>query len=176
MNNFRKFDQLRTTELQVLRKGFFNPTYILTDGQFDYAQLNCISAFKREKNIETAEGSYLIKPIGWLAKETQIIDNARGEIIGSIKKNGWDTKVALEMSNGFNAFLKRGPGFFSRELIWVNDQYGDAIKIKACYKWHTSFKISYDPSIMKTTFPLALITLVGVNIILIRQAQAAAAV
>jgi hypothetical protein len=174
MNNFRKFDQLRTTELQVIRKGFFNPTYILTDGQFDYAQLSCLGAFKREKIIETAEGNYRVKQIGWLGKETQIIDEAKGQVIGAVKRNSWDTKVALEMTNGFNAILKRGPGFFSRELNWTNDQYGDAIKIKSCYKWHTSFKITYDSNIIKTTFPLALITLIGVNIIMVRQAQAAA--
>lgn len=173
MDNYRKFDQIRTTELQIIRKGFFNPSYILTDGQFDYGQLSCTSAFRSDKNIETADGTYLIKQIGWVGKEIQIIDEGKGEIVGSIKRNSWDTQVVLEMSNGFSVRLKKGPGFFSREVNWTNDQYGDGIKIKSCYKWHTSFNISYDSNIIKTTFPLALITLIGVNIILVRQAQAA---
>lgn len=175
MNYYRKFDQLRTTELQIIRQGFWKPSYVLTDGQFEYGKLSCLNSFRREKNIETADGSYLVKQIGFWGKETQIIDAGKGEVIGAIKKNGWDTKVALEMSSGFNAQLKKGPGVFSRELNWTNDQYGDCIKIKACYKWHLSFTIIYDSNIIKTTLPLALITLLGANIVLTRQAQAAEA-
>jgi hypothetical protein len=175
-SNFRKTDTLRTTQLQITRKGLFKPVYTLTDGQFAYGQISCGDYLGRQMSIDTAEGNWLVKQIGFLGKEIQIIDKSKAEVVGTIKKNTWDTKTLLEMNNGFSVLLKKGPGFFSRQLNWVNDQYGECVKISSTYKCTRPFNITIDEKLTKTTVPLALITLIGVNLVLQKQAQAAAVV
>ncbi|MCC8425468.1 hypothetical protein [Mucilaginibacter sp. UR6-11] len=173
-SNFSKIDALRTTQLQVTRSGLFKPVYTLTDGQFTYGQISCGDYLGRKMNIDTASGSWLIKQIGFLGKQIQIIDKSKAEVIGRITKNIWETKTLLEMNDGFSALLKKGPGFFSRELNWANDQYGECIKIISTCKCTTPFNITIDDRLPKTTAPVALIILIGINLVLQRQAQAAA--
>ncbi|WP_214070983.1 hypothetical protein [Mucilaginibacter sp. dw_454] len=175
MSNYRDIDMLRTTELYVARKGWFKPVYTLTDGQFDYGRISCAGAFTRTKNIETADAKFMVKPKGFFGKTVEIINQNNGEVIGSYKKNGWETRVALEMNNGLTTLLKKGKGFFSRKMFWTDDQNGDYIEINNCGRLHKPFKIKFDPNAVKTKLPLALLTLIGVNFILIKQAQAASA-
>jgi hypothetical protein len=177
MNNFQKLDPLRTLELNITRKGWFKTHYILTDGQFEYGRLGCVGGiFNREKRIETADGNWIIKPIGLLAKETQIIDTLKGEIIGTITRNGWDTKVTVSLNSGFNAVLAREGGIFSRKMSWGNDQLGGLIQLSTSYKFSKPFTVTFDQGVINKPVPFTLLTLIGANIILTRQAQAAAAV
>lgn len=174
INNYVKIDPSRSTELQVIRTGFFKPVYTLTDGQFEYGSLSCRGVWHREKSIITSDGEWIVRCIGFLGKEILVIDALKSEVVGKITRNGWGTKTTIEMSNGFNAVLTRGKGFFSRTLNWTNDQYGDCIQVKTTYKYTRPFTVSIDPELAKTTFPLSLITLIGVNLVLLRQAEAAA--
>jgi hypothetical protein len=177
MNNFQKLDPLRTLEFNVIRKGWFKTRYILTDGQFEYGRLGCVgSIFNREKRIETAHGNWIIKPIGFLAKETHIIDTLSGDVIGKITRNGWDTKVTVSLNSGFNAVLAREGGIFSRKMNWGNDELGNLIQLSTCYKFSRPFRVTFDQGVVNKPVPFALLTLIGANIILTRQAQAAAAV
>jgi hypothetical protein len=176
MENFRKLDQLRTTELVVTRKGLFKSVTTLTDGQFEYGQLSCNGMFSRDKNIETAEAKWIIRPVGFWGKETLIINADKSEVVGKIIRNSWGTRTSIEMNDGFTALLKRGKGFFSRKMSWTNEQYGDQIDITSCSKYSRPFTVHLDPATLKSTSPIALITLIGVHLIIVRQAQAAAVV
>jgi hypothetical protein len=50
----------------VIRRGFWKPVYVLTDGQLDYGQLTLWATIKRSKIIETAGGTYrVMKQIGF---------------------------------------------------------------------------------------------------------------
>lgn len=175
MNNYRDIDMLRTTELYVTRKGWFKPVYTLTDGQFDYGRITCAGAFTRAKDIETAEAKFTVKPKGFFGMETDIINCDKGEVVGHYRKNGWETRIILEMNNGVSALLKKGKGFFSRKMIWTDEQYGDYLEINHCGRLHKPFKIRLEPNSVKTRLPLALFALIGVNFILNKQAQAASA-
>jgi hypothetical protein len=176
MEDYRKLDQLHTTELVVTRKGLFRAVYTLTDGQFNYGQLSCNGMFNRDKNIETAGERWIIRPVGFWCKETLIINADKSEVVGKITRNNWGTKTSLEMNNGFNALLKRGKGFFSRKMNWTNEQYGDQIEITSCSKYSRPFTVHLDPATLKNTLSVALITLIGVHLVVVRQAQAAAVV
>lgn len=175
MNHYRDIDMLRTTELYVARKGWFKPVYTLTDGQFSYGSITSVGVFTRIKNIETAETKFSIKPKGFFGKEVDIIDQHKGEVVGHYRKNGWETHIALEMNNGLNAKLKKGKGIFSRKMIWTDEQYGDYIEIKHCGRLTKPFKIKIAPNSIKSKLPLTLLALIGVNFILIKEAQAASA-
>jgi len=131
---------LRTTELYVARKGWFKPVYTLTDGQFDYGCITCAGAFTRTKNIEIAGARFGIKPKGFFGKEVDIIDQNKGEAVGHYRKNGWETRIVLEMNNGFNIILKKGKGIFSRKMIWIDEHYGDYLEIKHCGRLTKPFK------------------------------------
>jgi hypothetical protein len=174
MNYYTQFDPSRSTELQVIRNGFFKPVYKLTDSQNEYGSLSCNDMWQREKKITTANGEWIVRSIGFLGKETQIIDALKGELVGTIKRNGWGTRTTVEMNNGFNAMLARGGGFFSRTINLINDQYGVCVSVKSTCRCKTPFTVSIDLELIKTTFPIALITLIGVNLVLLRQAEAAA--
>ncbi|MFD2872060.1 hypothetical protein ACFS5N_06255 [Mucilaginibacter ximonensis] len=175
MSNYRDIDMLRTTELYVTRKGWFKPVYTLTDGQFDYGCITHAGAFTRTRNIETAEAKFSVKPRGFFGKEVEIINQDKSEVVGCYRKNGWETRITLEMNNGFKTLLKKGKGIFSRKMIWTDERYGDFIEINNCGRLHKPFKVKLEPNSIKTRLPLALLTLIGVNFILVKQAQAASA-
>jgi hypothetical protein len=175
MNNYRDIDMLRATELYVVRKGWFKPIYTLTDGQFDYGRISCIGTFTRDKNMETAGARFTIKPKGFFGKEVDLINQDSGEVVGCYRKNSWETRIALEMNSGLSTFLKKGKGIFSRKMIWTDDQNGDYLEIKHCGRFARPFKIKIEPNSIKTKLPLALLTLIGVNFMLVREAQAASA-
>lgn len=175
MNNYRDIDLLRTPELYIVRKGWFKPVYTLTDGQFNYGSITCLGMFTRLKNIETAEAKFTIKPQGFFGKQVDIINESNGEVIGSYKKSAWETSVALNMNNGLNSTLKKGKGIFCTKMYWGDEQNGDYIEIKHVNKLSKPFKVKFEPNSSKTKLPLALLTLIGVNFIVVKQAQAASA-
>jgi hypothetical protein len=68
MNYYTQFDPSRSTELQVIRNGFFKPVYKLTDSQNEYGSLSCNDMWQREKKITTANGEWIVRSIGFLGK------------------------------------------------------------------------------------------------------------
>lgn len=177
MNNYQKLDLSRVLDLQVTRRGFFRAEHILSDGQFEYGLLGCSGKgiFSRERQIDTANGNFIVRPIGWLGKEVQILNADTSEVIGSFTRNTWDTRKTITFNNGFIAEFRRDGGIFSRTMSWYNAELGNIIQIKACYKYSRPFSVTFNPAIVGKDIPFTLLTLLGVHIILIKQAQAAAA-
>jgi hypothetical protein len=177
MNTYQKLDPSRALALKILRKGWFCPRYILTDDQFEYGKLGSAggSIFNRSRKIETAEGAFILKPLGWLAKETQIVNDRTGENVGTILRNSWDSKNNVTLNSGLTAVLAREGGIFSNKMSWANDTLGSFIQLKGCFSFSKAFTVTIDQHINDKPIPLALLSLVAANIILIRQAQAAAA-
>jgi hypothetical protein len=178
MKSFQKLDTASKPTLKIIRKGWFKTRYILTDDQFEYGTLGCAGGgfFSRDKKIETSEGNFIIKPVGFFAKQTQIIDSSRDELIGTYTRNTWDSKNSISLTSGLNADLLREGGIFSRKMVWNNDQLGKFMQLKSCAGFSKVFTITFDPGVINKNLPLALLSLVGANIILLRQAQAAAAI
>jgi len=79
------------------------------------------------------------------------------------------------MDNDFKAsFITKA--FLSRTYTWTNDQYGDILSITpSLWSFKTPFKITLELNLLKTIPALPLLTLLGINLILLRQSQAAAA-
>ncbi|WP_183562901.1 hypothetical protein [Mucilaginibacter sp. SP1R1] len=173
MEQFRSFDQLRTNELSVNRNGFFRPSFNLTDGQFSYGKLSYASIWKTVTILETAQQTWTIKRKGIFSR-TLIITGQNDEELGMVIPEVWSRKIKLNMNNGFDAefFNKK---LFTRTFSLVNDSYGDILSIKTgLWSFKTPFAITFNLDLLKSIPNLPLMALLGVNLILIKQAQSAA--
>jgi hypothetical protein len=175
MEQFRSFDQLRVAELPVLRHGFWRPWYELTDGQFSYGKLTYIGALKCNCILETADGSWMIKRKNWLGRKFIIEQPQSGIEIGLITPETWCRKISLDMNNGLTA------KFYNKKIIshnytWVSEQLGDILNVQTKF-WSRKrpFIVKIEQDMVKKIPELSLLALLGVNLVLLKQAEAAAA-
>ncbi|TWR26847.1 hypothetical protein FPZ42_07370 [Mucilaginibacter achroorhodeus] len=173
-NNFRSVAQLRTSELFINRIGWWHPYYELSDGQFTYARLSYKGVFKRYDIIECAEDMFTIKRKSLIGR-TMLLNRGEDELIGEIEPSVWKRDVKLRMVNGFEAnyMFKK---LFGRSFTLVNENYGDILEIKQIiWGFKKPFSVTLAPDNQQTGKPdIALLVMIGVHFILVRQAQAAA--
>jgi len=173
MNDFRSFEQLRVNELSVIRHGFFRPWFELSDGQFSYGKLSSISIWRNTVAIETAQENWVIKRKSLISR-VFFIQQPQGVNIGTVTPEILSRKTVLNMDNGFAAALN-AKAFLSRTYSWANDQHGELLTIKpAIWSYKTPFTISIDLNLLKNAPYLPLLALLGVNLILLKQAAQAA--
>jgi hypothetical protein len=174
MSDLRKFEQVKTSELFITRHKWFYPYYELTDGQFVYGKLSYKNHWRRYAIIETADGRWTIKHKGWF-KCAMLLNQNEDETIGTIEPQRWKRDTLIKMDNGFEAnYLYKK--LFTKALTLSNAAQGDMLQIIAkAFSIKTPFKITIDPSPQKVKLNIPLLALIGVNLILLRQAQAAAA-
>jgi len=159
MDQFRSFDQLRTNELSVLRHGFFKLWFELTDGQFWYGKLSYGSLWKTTFILETDKKTW--------------ISDAEVANLGSVTPEVWSRKVILRMNDGFEA-IYLNKKLFTRTFNLTSNQLGDILNIQsALWSFKTPFKVSLDLDMLKKIPNLPLLALLGVNLLLIKQAKAA---
>lgn len=174
MDQFRSFDQLRAPELPVLRHGFWRPWYELTDGQFSYGRLTYIGALKRNCILETANGSWTVKRKSWIGRKL-IIEQPEGIEIGLITPEILSRKITLELNNGLIATFYNKK-ILSRTYTWLNDQLGDILNVETkLWSRKQPFIVKIDPDLIKKVPELPLLALLGINLVLLKQAEAAAA-
>jgi hypothetical protein len=173
MDQFRSFGQLRTTELSITRVGLFRPWYEVTDGQFCYGKLSYVRSFKKLCTIETDQGTWILKRKAFMNR-TFLLQQPEDVTIGTITPELWSRKVAISMNNGFEAtFLNKK--LFSRTLTLASDQYGDIISIESkLWKGKTPFLVDITPNLPQSLPALPLLILLGVHLVLQKQAEIAA--
>ena len=174
MDFYRPIDQLRSTDLTLVRTGFWNPEYLLSDGQFEYGRLSRVSFSTSEKVIEIANNTYTMRKPGVFSKEMLILRN--GEVIGKTTRNAWKYITTIELNDGFTAsFVKtHGRGIFSTKMSWMAN--GSELMMIACrsrYSQPMTITI-IDQNMAKQGDHLLLLAFIGIHIRLVRQAQAAA--
>jgi hypothetical protein len=173
MNDYRSFDQLRTNELVITRNGFFKPSFELSDGQFTYAKLSYASLWKTTVILESAQKTWIIKRKGIFSRSLLIKDTNEMEI-GTVMPEILSRKVKLSMNDGFEA-IYLNKKLFTRTFSLTSDQYGDILDIKTnLWGFKKPFTVSVDLDKLKKIPDMPLLALLGVNLILIKQAQAAA--
>ncbi|WP_121809853.1 hypothetical protein [Mucilaginibacter kameinonensis] len=173
MDQFRSFDLLRVQELPVLRHGFWRPWYELTDGQFSYGKLTYTGALKRNCILETAKGSWMVKRKSWVGRKL-IIEQPDGMETGLITPEIWSRKITLELNNGLTATFYNKK-ILSRTYTWVNEQLGDILSVETkLWSRKQPFIIKIDPDMIKKVPELPLLALLGINLVLLKQAEAAA--
>lgn len=174
MDQFRSFDQLRTNQLTVLRNGFFRPSFELTDGQFSYGKLSFPNLWKTTVLLEAEKQTWTVKRKGIFSRLLIIYDN-NGMELGVVTPEVFKRTVKLSMNNGFEAaYLYKK--IITRTFSLTSDQYGDILDIKTVV-WGVKkpFEITADLDKLKKLPEMPLLALLGVNLILMKQRQAAAA-
>ena len=175
MNFYRPIDQLRSSELTVARSGFWNPEYLLTDGQFEYGRLSRDSFSVSQRTIEIADNTFTLRRAGIFSRETLILKN--GEVIGKTIRNIWSYTNNIELKNGFKASFVRSPGagLFTSKMSWMAGD-NEMINISGRFSFSNPMVVSItDPTIIKQADNLLLMAFIGINLRLLRQARAAAA-
>ncbi|GGB02119.1 hypothetical protein [Mucilaginibacter rubeus] len=174
MDQFRSFDQLRVSELPVLRHGFWRPWYELTDGQFSYGKLTYTGALKRACLLETANGNWIVKRKNWLGRKLAI-EQSDGMETGLVTPDIWNRKITLNLNNGLMATFYNKK-ILSRTCTLVNEQLGDILNVETkIWSRKKPFIVKMNLDMIKKVPELPLLALLGINLVLLKQAQAAAA-
>ncbi|AMR33144.1 hypothetical protein A0256_17835 [Mucilaginibacter sp. PAMC 26640] len=177
MSYFRDFAMIKTNQLSISRKGWFNPCFELTDGQFVYGKLSHSGTFKRTVRIETADGYWTLKR-GSLFSRVMDLRRNEDERSGTLSPEIWKNKIVLKMANGFEAeFIRKK--LLSSSHTWDAGLYGELLQIKLKpFSFKTPYVVTINTDNTKSEKsgipPLPLLTLMGVSIIIHRQKEAAA--
>lgn len=172
METYASFSRLGTNELQVVRYGFFRPTYELTDGAFTYAALK-YSGMYSTCFLTTTDASWTVKRQGIFSRVMLIMDG-NGNTIGTMKPETWSRKTSLVMDNSFEAsFLYKK--ILSGTATWVSPLYGDMVNIETkLWGIKKVFTVTFDMNLLQQVPMMPLLILLGVNLALLQQSQAAA--
>ncbi|MDN3580934.1 hypothetical protein [Mucilaginibacter flavus] len=174
MEQYRSFDQLRNNQLAITRTGFFRPYFELSGGQFTYGKLSYASLWKTKMILESAQNTWIIKRKGAFSRSLLVTDSNEMEL-GIVTPELLSRKVNLMMNNGFEA-VYLAKKLFTRTFSLTSEQYGDILDIKTeLWGMKKPFTITVDLDKLKQIPDMPLLALLGVNLILMKQAQAAAA-
>lgn len=174
METHASFKKIQGTELKVTRNGFFRPTYILSDDLYTYGDITYTGTFRWTSILTIAEDSWTIRRKGIFSR-TLLIYNNNAAYVGSVTPEIWNRKIKLIMENGFAADFYNKK-ILSRTNTWISDQYGDIVSIQTnIWGFKTPFKVVIEPNSLQPVPELPLLTLLGINLVLLKQAQAAQA-
>jgi hypothetical protein len=120
-------DIKNTTELYLLRHGWFSPEYKLTDKVYSYGKLS-YGGFSRYRGIAvTATCTWIFKREK-LFSRTILITNKDDAVIGKSTRDWFSRKRLLTLETGFQAEFYR-PLIWSREYVWNSSGYGKIMHI-----------------------------------------------
>ena len=122
-------DTKKTTELNLLRKGWFSAEYELTDNTYCYGKLCYNGLYRRTATAESATGSWTFKPDGLFNRTISIIDQ-NGILIGKSTSDWFIRRRLLSLHNGFQAEFYRSL-FLPREYTWESVIDGKIMRIKS---------------------------------------------
>ena len=170
-NYYRSFDQLRTNELYVVRHGWYNSSFELTDGQFNYGTISFRRFCRRSGTVETANGSWeFSKPF---FSRVATISKPGGELIGKVDQGYFDRCNKLVMNGGFAADFKR-TGFFPTEFTWSKDSQGEILRSRQRhFNFNSPLTVILNPTVKITEMPL--LTFLSIYLLLLRQRRKGAA-
>ena len=142
------------------------------DGQFCYGKLSYANFWKTITVLEVENKTWIIKRKG-VFKRTFLINDPDGSNLGSVTPEIWSRKTILSMNNGFGGvYLNKK--LISRTFSLINNQFGDILSIKTeLWGFKKPFKVSFDLDMLKKIPDLPLLALLGINLVLIKQAKAA---
>jgi hypothetical protein len=168
MEPYRDFKLLSTNELQVVRHGFFNPVFDLSDGEFVYGKVITNKTSKDFPVLETATESWVPKREGAF-KGTFLLNNSRGENIGSVTDGG----RLLKLHNGFEANLSiTGGGQSTVSGGWENSEFGELMHFKqSWYSYKKPYVITLDTGLLKRVPEIPLLILLGTHLSFLKQTR-----
>ena len=116
-----------TTELSLLRSGWFSPEYELTDGAESFGKLSYDFLIRRVAKAVCATQSWTFS-FKELFSRTIIIVDQSGTVIGEVTRDFFSRTRILNMQSGFKAAFYRP--IFSFTYTWVSEGYGPVMNIR----------------------------------------------
>jgi hypothetical protein len=168
---YNTLDTRKVTELNVVRHGWLNPEYDLTDGNYSYGKMKYTGISKRRPVAETGTEQWRFVFEGFTRRDFIILDK-NGAQIGKLTRELFSRTNLLTMETGFTAHF-RHTSFFSRTSVWEADGYGTIMHIKNPF-----FAARYPVTIAQSATPQALMPLLiflGVHRIIVDQQKKAMA-
>jgi len=152
----------------VKRESFWRPVYQLSDGQYSYGLLKHEGVWRPKITIETAEQNWIIE--GTERKNRQV-KTEKGEVLATVVRNFWDSKVTFTGNDGFTATFEK-PSVWKGLTIWKAADGTELVRIEPRIFKTPTIKINHKVKQNKWMLMLAFLAL---EISLERQRRAAAA-
>lgn len=172
MDNYRSFDLLRANELSIIKHGFFNNSYEISDGQFLYGKVSYRLFSRCRAVVETADGAWTFSR-KQLFSRTIIISKGGGEIIGEVTRGFFSQTSELKLYNGFEASFAH-TSFLPVEFTWSNSAYGEMLKIRGrIFAFYNTVKITIN-SPGRPIAETPLLAFLSIHLLLLRQRRKAA--
>lgn len=152
-------------ELLLVRHGWFNPEYELTDGTYTYGKISYRWFSQRGTMAESATGAWIFQR-EQIFSRTIVISDKDGITIGTLVREWFSRKSTLTLNTGFKADFYT-QSIFSRENIWESSTNGKIIEITS-----SLFSTRDDIQITPGTTPANLIPLMiflGKHLIILRR-------
>ena len=116
-----------TTELYLVRSGWFSPEYEITDNVYSYGKITYHRLSWRKATAVTAVATWTFQREGPFSRTTLITDQ-NGITIGKATRDIFSRKTILKLQSGLQAEFYR-PSIWAREYIWESEGYGEIMHI-----------------------------------------------
>jgi hypothetical protein len=162
---FEPFDVKKTDPLFLVRQGWLNQQYDLTDNTFSYGNMAYSGLLRRKATIKTAKSAWVLN---WLGPFNLAINitNESGIIVGTATRSWFSQTVTLNLQTGFRAQFHK-PSFWSGEYAWMSDGCGKILQITS-----NLFIVKDVVTINNSMVPVAIIPLLiflGEHLIILRR-------
>jgi hypothetical protein len=167
---YKVFDPKQTNQLFLLRNGWLDPNYELTDKTFNYGRLSYNWLSRRTAAAESAEHNWLFK-LGFIFSRSITITDENGALIGETYRPFLSRTTTLTLQSGFRADFYR-PYFLSREYVWEAEGYGIVLRMKS-YPFLFKDDIYIEQSMTPPAF-IPLLIFLGAHLNILRRRRRAA--
>jgi hypothetical protein len=162
---YQTLDPKQTTELVLLRHGWFSPEYELTDRTDSYGNLTYEFLSRRTATVASATNTWIFS-YKELFSRTILITGQDGAVIGETTRDWFSRRRLLTMQSGFQAeFYRRW--FVPWEYIWESEGYGEIMRIKR-YPLNLKDKIHINQSMAPPAL-IPLLIFLGAHLTILRR-------
>ncbi|RYZ98635.1 MAG: hypothetical protein EOP47_18870 [Sphingobacteriaceae bacterium] len=167
---FTPYSNRNIATLFMVRHGWVNPEYELTDKVYSYGKLRYkwISA-RRRAFTETANENWQFRFEGFW-KTSLLITNNNDEVIGKLTMKPFKRKAQLLMNNGFAAAFRR-TSFWRSKHVWESDINGPILRIH-CPAFSSTDHITVEQSTAPADL-IPLLVFLGIHLIIISKQREA---
>jgi len=125
---YNTLDPKTTTELSLIRHGWFNPEYELTDGAESYGRLSYDLLTRHTGTAVCATNTWTFS-FKELFSRTILIKDQSGTVIGEITREFFSRIRKLNLQSGFRADFYHP--FFSWTYTWTSEGYGQIMTMRS---------------------------------------------
>lgn len=166
---FKALDIKTAGELFLVRRGWWNPEYDLTDNAFVYGTLAYRSLSQYKAIAKTNDAGWIFRSAGPLSRVVTISD-LDGVMIGTTSSGWFSRRIQLLLQSGFRAEFYQ-PSIWSGDYIWSSGD-GQIVQITS-----SVFRSKDTVNIANNATPVAVIPLLiflGKHLIILRRRRKAA--